>query len=682
MSDKEISYEEFSKPSEPTGEVSYEEFLKAPEAKEKDVPVDVASSLGAGMAKSVFGLPGVFGDIQQLARKAEPYIGIKTPEKPIFNLPTSEQFIEAWKPHISALSEKPTTTPGKYAETVGEFITTPTGIAKEVGAPLKTITKMGKEAVVPALASEAAGQLAEGTQLEAPARIAGAIAGGAPFTRPSVGHLDAAKKVADTAEAATRAGVELPYFVSSESIIPKALAMPLKSMPLGAGPIFKRSQKAIEQLGEAAEGIHKDTGELNVHQAGEAAKAGLLDWIGPSSTHTINEAYDAVNKYVNPDKLTQASSLSGTVQELGRLNVAANLPEVSPAMRIVMEAATNPQGLTYDGIKRLRTKIGGMLDSGILPADVDGTELKKIYGALTNDLKASAENAGGQKGLAAFNRANQLNRLINERRESLAKIVGLKGEVAPEQVLGRIEKMAKEGVSGDINRLLQARKSMRPHEWEAVSSGLIGKMGRDVEGNFSPNRFITEYSKLSDAGKTALFGVPTHPVRESLEDILKLSSKFKELDKFANPSGTAQAIQGLELIFSMLAHPFLVPGQIGYSSVLSRILSNPVTAKKAAKLQETYINLLSKSKDPTQTENALRSAYQAYESSVKKDLGAEEETRIARATGGSVRRGFTVQGLISAVEAAKKHNQKTTEKILSAPDESVVHALKIANNHI
>ena len=71
---------------------------------------------------------------------------------------------------------------------------------------------------------------------------------------------------------------------------------------------------------------------------------------------------------------------------------------------------------------------------------------------------------------------------------------------------------------------------------------------------------------------------------------------------------------------------------------------------------------------------------------------AEEETgirpeenkggRIKRATGGPVNRGFTVQGLISAVDAAKKKNQQTTEKILGAPDESVVYALKVANQHI
>jgi hypothetical protein len=60
----------------------------------------------------------------------------------------------------------------------------------------------------------------------------------------------------------------------------------------------------------------------------------------------------------------------------------------------------------------------------------------------------------------------------------------------------------------------------------------------------------------------------------------------------------------------------------------------------------------------------------------------QSSERMGRATGGTVNRGLTAQGLISAVEAAKKSIQKTTKKILSAPDESVVKALEIANEHI
>ena len=61
---------------------------------------------------------------------------------------------------------------------------------------------------------------------------------------------------------------------------------------------------------------------------------------------------------------------------------------------------------------------------------------------------------------------------------------------------------------------------------------------------------------------------------------------------------------------------------------------------------------------------------------VSRDLGG----RIYRASGG--RASITVDSLMRAVEDAKKHNQNQTKVILAEPDEHVVHALKIANDHI
>lgn len=56
--------------------------------------------------------------------------------------------------------------------------------------------------------------------------------------------------------------------------------------------------------------------------------------------------------------------------------------------------------------------------------------------------------------------------------------------------------------------------------------------------------------------------------------------------------------------------------------------------------------------------------------------------RKGRATGGRISRGMTAQMLIAKVERAKADGQKATEQILDQPDEHVVHALKVANQHI
>ena len=170
MSDKEVGYEDFFG----APEASYESFSvgsQKPQAEEADTAMDVASSLGRGMAKAVVGAPGIVGDIQYLARKAEPYIGIKTPKKPLISAPTSSEIIEGAKPYLPVLEGEPETTPGKYAETVGSFIGAPGGVRGEITGP-KTLTEnILKQAVIPGAASEAAGQATEGTGAEPFAQI-------------------------------------------------------------------------------------------------------------------------------------------------------------------------------------------------------------------------------------------------------------------------------------------------------------------------------------------------------------------------------------------------------------------------------------------------------------------------------------------------------------------------------
>lgn len=78
----------------------------------------------------------------------------------------------------------PKTTPGEYADMVGQF-TVPGGLPTRAARALPTAARRAGEyaadltrgAVIPGVVSEAAGQATEGTSFEAPARIAGALVG-------------------------------------------------------------------------------------------------------------------------------------------------------------------------------------------------------------------------------------------------------------------------------------------------------------------------------------------------------------------------------------------------------------------------------------------------------------------------------------------------------------------------
>jgi hypothetical protein len=639
---------------------------------EPDPYVEAAAGFGRGLAKGVAAAPGIIGDIQSVARAVEPYIGIKTPEHPLIKFPTSAETTEMAKPAVRALSEESKTLPGKFAETVGEFAAMP-------GAG-KTPAQIMSRTVLPAVGSEAAGQMTEGTAAEPYARFAGAV-----MASPAAA---VAPKMAQTLEAGKRIGVDLPYFVASESGVPKAMAQVSKAIPIGGGAVTEASQKAVGQMGQAMEDVHNVLGAGTAPTAGTAAKSGITDWMKGKSQTMLRDAYDDVGRHVNPEAKTPLQNLSKTVQELTDRRLASDLdPGKSEAINLAIGPATNPNGLTYEGIKNLRTTIGEMLDTGLLPANTSKAELKSIYGALTNDLQASVMASGGPRAQQLFNRANSMAKAVAERREKLAKIVGLEGDVAPEQVLGRIQRMAQAGTKGDINALILARRTIPPHDWEHVTSGLVETLGRAPEGNFSPDRFITGYAKMSDMGKDVMFGPKGNAVRDALEDINTVSSKFKELGQYTNVSKTANVQQAAQLFTTILAAPFFPHAAAGAAAsipanfMMAKALSSPLTARAAANLQKAIYNAKVGMAPAEIGEQRIRAAAQAYIDAVGKVTGEEQksEERTERKSGGRVdKRDYPAKRLNKLERAARRAFNEIaheTKPLMDVPDEHIVQAL-------
>ena len=96
---------------------------------------------------------------------------------------------------------------------------------------------------------------------------------------------------------------------------------------------------------------------------------------------------------------------------------------------------TTPGGLTYEGIKNLRTNI--VKCSVAVFDDVNGGHLKQIYGALSDDLNTSV-GASGRRLRPARLRYQIRWTNSGDRREALAKIVGTSGDTAPEKVFDRL----------------------------------------------------------------------------------------------------------------------------------------------------------------------------------------------------------------------------------------------------
>lgn len=161
----------------------WEATQSPPRAKAEDIstPEDMAKSFGTGLIKGTAGMASLPNTLGQLITKGADYVGL--PEwvgqgagqgvtralsmgMPV--TPSYDQTIQMVEGATGPLY-KPKTTAGQYSQTVGEFVPggfTPGGVLRKAA-----------NVVVPAVTSETAGQMAEGTGYEQAARVAGAVTG-------------------------------------------------------------------------------------------------------------------------------------------------------------------------------------------------------------------------------------------------------------------------------------------------------------------------------------------------------------------------------------------------------------------------------------------------------------------------------------------------------------------------
>lgn len=382
-------------------------------------------------------------------------------------------------------------------------------------------------------------------------------------------------------QAADRIGVTLPRAVTSDSASVQQVGKIASAIPIAGTPLRNASREAIEQLGKKATEVQSSLGAGEANAAGAAAREGIERYIGKETAEKADALYRKVDELVDPTATRPLAYTDRAAKEiLGKRDLAA-LGD-SHAVNQVAEALSRPEGLTYEGVKQLRTSVGEMLKGGPLPAGMSQSELKQIYGALSKDLEGTVLVAGGRRAAAMQARANKYYNLVSQRRENLARILKTSSD---EAAFDRIAAAAGSTSRGDINLLAQARKAMQPTEWNEISSAVLARIGRDAEGSFSPDRFVTGWGKLSDAGKGLLF---SGEHRAALNDIAKVSSRFKQLNQYANPSGTGQTVAGIAGLGGAWIEPTSLIGSVVTGRVLSGLLAKPSTAKATADFAKAY----------------------------------------------------------------------------------------------
>lgn len=230
-------------------------------------------------------------------------------------------------------------------------------------------------------------------------------------------------------------------------------------------------------------------------------------------------------------------------------------PQGNPIVTAPAQTVQRGGTLTWPEIEKLRSNVGYQLENpGAGPDTIPRGALKRLYGALTQDMEIAAQARGPD----AFKALKTATGNYKIRMDLIDRLEPLITAEAPERVFARLNSAAMSSGTADAGLLRAAKSNMTPAEWGNVGATIIEGMGKpragskDVFANpdFSPQAFAQNWGKLSNRAKDTLFGPagPNTP-RAALErlsrqatarqGLVKLVSTDKAETAFSNLNGAA-----------------------------------------------------------------------------------------------------------------------------------------------
>lgn len=334
----------------------------------------------------------------------------------------------------------------------------------------------------------------------------------------------------------------------------------LSKFPGGQG-IFRRF--AENQQTKLAEKTKTGTAD---EDAGRAIEAGVQGFAGRTK-----QAWQRLNDEVSAKVGDATAPTTKTAQALEELTKPTAGVDAFVNPKIAALKQTLSPNPSFDELRALRSRIGAMLDDSLVAGVAQG-ELKKLYGALSQDLEAAATQAGAGK---EFARQSEFYAARMDRLEgTLNRVVGS----TPEETFKRF-------MPTDPNQVTTVRQVMRsldPGQRQVVQEAVVNRLGRAKSGRqdetgelFSPDTFLTNWNNLSPGAKAQIFSDPI--VRRDMDAVAGVAANIREGAKvFANPSGTAGATMPYGIGYLLGAGKLAVAGTLlGGASIGSKMLTSP-----------------------------------------------------------------------------------------------------------
>lgn len=353
----------------------------------------------------------------------------------------------------------------------------------------------------------------------------------------------------------------------------KATERVLDVQTASAGTMNAARQKLGGQIEDAVDTVASTYGSpTSFRGMGEVAQAGVRAWQSKFE-NVASKAYDAIR--ISPKKPAVLDNTRTALAEL--TTIFESNPKMAKAfentrLNTYMEALTKKVetveqsgpsaglnrflgnektkevggALSWQDLKAFRSRIGEEIGDQRFSDSPTKTELRRLYGALSDDMRATAAS-NGPAAVKAFERANTLYRQGQERIDKAVKfLVGDDGQMTPEKAAARIQAIVKSGKgTSDIAKLADIRRSLPANEAGDLASGIVRMLGQpnNSEGRaFNPQTFTKNYADMSAEAKNLLFGSADKDLRANLDDFSKVMGDVAANNSTRNSSNTAMGL--------------------------------------------------------------------------------------------------------------------------------------------
>jgi hypothetical protein len=285
--------------------------------------------------------------------------------------------------------------------------------------------------------------------------------------------------------------------------------------------------------------------------AGATLRPAIQDLIERNNGE-IDRAYQDLRRVTDTNRLGATPRTRAALDAIRRARRGARMANPDRGIEDII-SLVRPGGVTFNGLQRARNHMAQVIAWAKKNPNpgFDVADLHRIYAAMTGDMEGIVRQHATvppDRAADALNLAHMTARTFIEQNGTLQRVLNIR---ADERMAGALITAAQEK-TGNLRLLAELRSSLPPDDFHMIAGSLLNELGHSpATGEFSLNRFVTNWSKISKNARQILFS-PQH--LQNIEDIVGMGEHIKGALRESNTSHTA----GVLMLFDVARDAILL----------------------------------------------------------------------------------------------------------------------------